>query len=259
MKKKITFSIITPILNGEKFIKKNIESLKNQSFKNYEHIIIDGKSEDRTIEIIKKNKNKKNIFVSKKDKNLWEAINRGIKISKGEIIGIVNSDDYLYRHGLKIIYKYFQRNKSLSYIFGAVKKNNRILYRLEKDKIFYKFNVYPSHSISFFIKRNVQKKIGYYNSNYNLCADYDLFYKLFNDNSLIGSNTKKNEVIGYFRPGGISENVPIFKKLFLEFKIRFKNKQNILILFFLFQFTLLNIFRNHMLNKLNKIKKIFFN
>ena len=59
MKKKIYFSIITPVLNGEKHIKRNIDSLKNQTFKNYEHIIIDGKSTDKTLQIIKKNKSKK--------------------------------------------------------------------------------------------------------------------------------------------------------------------------------------------------------
>ena len=257
MKKKIIFSIITPVLNGEKFIKKNIESLKNQSFKNYEHIIIDGKSIDKTIQIINKNKNKKNILIIKKDKNLWEAINRGIKISKGNFIGILNSDDYLYKNGLKIIYDYFKKDKSLSYIFGAVKKNKRILYKLEKDKIFYKFNVYPSHSVSFFLKKNVQKEIGYYNSNYNLCADYDFFFKLFNNHKFKGSNTSKNQIIGYFRSGGISERVSKFEKLILEFKIRYKNKQNILILFFLFQLTVLNIIRNYFLKIFLKINKIF--
>ncbi len=257
MKKNIIFSIITPVLNGEKFIKKNIESLKNQSFKNYEHIIIDGKSSDKTIQIINKNKNKKNILIIKKDKNLWEAINRGIKISKGNFIGILNSDDYLYRNGLKIIHKYFKNDKSLSYIFGAVKKNNRILYKLEKNKIFYKFNVYPSHSVSFFVKNNIQKEIGYYNSNYDLCADYDLFFRLFNNKKFKGANTKKNEIVGYFRSGGISEKVSKFTKLILEFQIRFKNKQNILILFFLFHLTILNIIRNYCLNQFLKIKKIF--
>ena len=248
MKKKIIFTIITPVLNGEKYIKKNISSLKKQNFKNYEHIIIDGKSNDKTIEIVKKNKNSKNIFIIKKDKNLWEAINRGIKISKGEIIVILNADDFFYKNALKTIYSYFKKNKSLGYIFGAVKKNKRILYRLENNKIFYKFNVYPSHSVSFFIKKKIQKKIGYYNSNYDYCADYDLFYKLFNNKNIKGTNTKKSEVIGYFRSGGISEKVSILKRLYLEFKIRFKNKQNFIFLIFLIFLTFLNILKNNFLN-----------
>ena len=66
MKKKIIFTIITPVLNSEKFIKKNLESVKNQTFKNYEHIVVDGGSTDKTLEIIKKNKTKKNYYISKK-------------------------------------------------------------------------------------------------------------------------------------------------------------------------------------------------
>ncbi len=244
MKKKIYFSIITPVLNGEKYIKKNLDSLKIQTFRNYEHIIVDGQSTDNTLQIIKKNQNKNNIVIIKKDRNLWEAINSGIKVSKGEVIAVLNSDDYFYKNALKIIFNYFTKNKSLSYIFGSVKKNNRILYKLEKHKIYYKFNVYPSHSVSFFVKKKIHKKIGFYNSNYNLCADYDFFYKLFTNKNINGGNTKKKEIIGFFRPGGISEKVSIFKKILLEFKIRFKNNQNLIILFFVIILTLLNIFRN---------------
>ena len=136
MKKKIKFSIITPVLNGEKYIQQNIKSVKKQIFKNYEHIIVDGGSKDKTLKIIKQNISKKNLLIRKKDKNLWEGINNGIKLSKGEIICILNSDDYFYPNALKIINSYFEKNKDLGYIFGAVKKNNRLLYRLEKKKNF---------------------------------------------------------------------------------------------------------------------------
>ncbi len=254
MKKKIFFSIITPVLNGEKYIKKNLDSLKKQTFKSYEHIIVDGKSKDNTLRIVKKNKNKKNIIISKKDKNLWDAINSGIKISKGEVIAVLNSDDYFYKNALKIIFGYFKKDKSLSYVFGSVKKYNRTLYKLEKNKIYYKFNIYPSHSVSFFVKKKVHRKIGYYNSNYNFCADYDFFYKLFNNKNFNGYNLKKNEIIGYFRPGGISEKVSKFKKAFIEFKIRFKNNQNYIVLFFVIILTVMNIYRNMFLNYL-KFKK----
>lgn len=252
MKKKINFSVITTVLNNERFIKKNILSVKNQTYKNYEHIIIDGGSTDKTLEIIKKNCTKKNIIFSKTDKNLWEGINRGIKLSNGKIICILNSDDYFYPNALKIINKYFNQNKQLGYIFGAVRKNNRTLYRLEKKKIYYKFNVYPSHSVSFFIKKNVQKKIGLYNEKLNFCADYDFFFKLFKSNQIIGTNTKKSEIIGFFRSGGISENISKLRKIFIEFKIRYKNGQNFLFLFFLFNLTILNLIKNSIFIKSKK-------
>ena len=254
MKKKIIFTIITPVLNSEKFIKKNLESVKNQTFKNYEHIVVDGGSTDKTLEIIKKNKTKKTTIYQKKDKNLWEAINNGIKLSNGHIICILNSDDYFYSNALNTIHSYFNKNKNLGYMFGAVKKNKRILYRLEKEKIYYKFNVYPSHSVSFFIKKKLQKKIGFYDQNLDYCSDYDFFFKLFNDRKILGGHTKKTEVIGFFRSGGISESISLFAKLIIEFKIRLKNKQNYLFIFLLLQLTILNLFKNFIYNLFIKNK-----
>jgi glycosyltransferase involved in cell wall biosynthesis len=256
MKSKVRFSIITPTLNSQKYISKNIKSVLCQSYKNYEQIIVDGKSSDKTINKINKLKNGKIKIIEKKDKNLWHAINRGIKISKGEIICILNSDDFFYKDALKTINKYFRKHKKLDYIFGAVEKKNRILYRLEKNKIFYKFNVYPSHSVSFFVKKKIHKKIGLYNLDYAFCSDYDFFFKLFSSKSFYGMNTKKNEVIGYFRSGGISESVSFVKKLFYEFKIRYENKQNILFLIILFFLLILNKYRNLLIKNLF-IKKKF--
>ena len=92
-KKKIT--IITPVKNDEKNIEKTIKSVLNQSYRKFEYIVVDGNSTDSTLEIIKKFKGKIRFF-SIKDKNLWDAINFGIKKSSGEIIGILNSNDIFF-------------------------------------------------------------------------------------------------------------------------------------------------------------------
>ena len=120
---------------------------------------------------------------------------------------------------------------------------------IEKEKIYYKFNVYPSHSVSFFVKRSVQNKIGLYDERLNFCSDYDFFFKLFNHNKMIGSNTKKNEIIGFFRSGGISEKISKLSKILTEFKIRFKNGQNIFFLFILLILTFLNEIKNFAFKK----------
>ena len=109
MNKKIRFSIITVVKNDVKNIENTIKSVLNQSFKNYEYIIIDGKSNDGTVKVVKKYKNKICKFISEKDKNLWDGINKGIKKSKGEIILILNSGDFLLKHSLKIANKYFAK------------------------------------------------------------------------------------------------------------------------------------------------------
>ena len=86
------FSIITVVKNDEKNIKKTINSVLKQNYKNYEYLIIDGKSTDRTVDNIKRFK-KKFKLVSNKDKGIYDAMNKGIKLSKGEVIVFINSGD----------------------------------------------------------------------------------------------------------------------------------------------------------------------
>ena len=239
LKRKIT--IITPVKNDEKNIEKTIKSMLNQSYKNFEYIVVDGNSKDSTLEIIKKFKGKIKFF-SQKDKNLWDAINFGIKKSSGEIIGILNSNDVFFKNALSLVNNYFDKF-NIDYLFGAVKKN-RVFYKFEPEKLNYRLNIYPSHSCSFFIKKEIQKKIGFYNIKYNFCADYDLFYKLFKNKNFRGMSTKKNEVVGKFNMEGISSKVPFYKFYFYEMKIRYNNGQNLIYLVFLYPIKILNKIRN---------------
>ena len=107
-KQKILFSIITVSLNQPKIID-NFKSLRNQTYKNFEHIVIDGGSNDKTINIIKKNSKNISFWQSKKDRGIYDAMNIGIRKSKGQIIGILNADDIYYKNALKIVKKYFQK------------------------------------------------------------------------------------------------------------------------------------------------------
>ena len=94
-KNKPLISIITVTLNSEKYLNETLKSIFNQKYKNYELIIIDGKSNDKTLSIIKKNIKKINLYKSEKDKGIYDAFNKGIKLASGDLIGIVNSDDIL--------------------------------------------------------------------------------------------------------------------------------------------------------------------
>ena len=246
--KKFKVSIITVVKNDEKNIEKTIQSVINQSYKNYEHIVVDGKSSDKTVQIVKKFKKIK--LISKKDKNLWDALNTGIKNAKGEIIGVLNSNDVYYKDALKIVNKYFNQNR-IDFLFGAVQKN-KLFYKFEPEKINYRFNIYPSHSIGFFIKSNKQKKLGLYNINYDICSDYDLFYRMIVKNKMKGINTNKNEILGKFDMNGLSSKINIFKFYYQEVKIRYNNGQNFSFLVILFIIKILNFLKN------NILKIIFF-
>ena len=245
------FSIITPVKNGEKNIKKTLLSLRNQSFRNFEHIIVDGDSKDKTKSIIRKYKSKKIILISGKDKGIYDGINKGIKIAKGKFIGTLNSGDTYNAKGLEIIYKYFNKNK-LDFIFGTVKKGE-IKYGFKPLKIFWSFNFYPAHSSGFFISRIAQNIIGFYDLKFKCSSDYDLFYKMIVKYKMKGTSTKRDELIGNFELGGYSQQITLIEHIIEETKIRLNNKQNIFIVFLIF---ILRIIKNfYKLNLIKYLKK----
>ena len=226
-------SIITVVLNNKKFLQQSINSVLNQSYKNYEHIIIDGKSTDGTVEILKKNNSKIDYWVSKKDRGIYNAMNNGIKLSRGSLIVMLNSDDIFYKHALKIATSYFNRYKNIDFLFGSVIKY-KLLYGYRPWKIRWSFGFYSTHSIGFFIKKKSQKKVGYYNTKYKISSDYDFFYRMIVKYKLKGMATKKNEIFGKFRRGGFSSKISFRDYLNETIKIRLDNGQNLLLILVIF-------------------------
>jgi glycosyltransferase involved in cell wall biosynthesis len=227
-KKQPLFSIITVVLNNDKYLEKTIKSVINQKSKNFEYIIIDGGSKDSSLEIIKKYKNKINYFVSEKDNGIYDAFNKGMKIARGKFICIVNSDDILKNNALSIIKNYIDQNPKIDFIFGSVIKHWGVLHGYRPEKIKYSWGFYSSHSTGFYVKRESAKKIGLYNLKYKYHADYDYFYRMIVKKKMKGIATKKNEIVGIFRRGGFSSKISYRKSFFEELKIRYDNNQNIL-------------------------------
>lgn len=226
-------SIITVVLNNKKFLEKSILSVLNQKYKNIELIIIDGGSTDGTLDIVKKYKSKINFLISEKDNGLYDAMNKGIKNSKGSIIGILNSDDIYYSNAISTAVNYFINNKNIDFLFGGVIKH-KLLHGYKPWKIYWSFGFYSAHSIGFFITRKAQMKVGYYNTKYKYSSDYDLFYRMIIKKNMTGMSTKKSEVFGKFRRGGISSKITFFEYLMETIKIRIDNGQNKLIVFIIF-------------------------
>lgn len=112
-------SIITVVFNNAKTINIAIDSVLSQTYKNVEYIIIDGGSTDGTVEIVKSYKEKINYFLSEKDQGIYDAMNKGIKIATGEIIGILNSDDrYCNKYVLEDIIYTFSKGKDYDCVYG---------------------------------------------------------------------------------------------------------------------------------------------
>ena len=242
MNKNYKISIITVTKNSENFLEECILSLDKQSYRNYEHIIIDGCSTDNTINIIKKYKDKIAYWVSEKDEGLYDAMNKGIKKCSGNIIGILNSDDIYYPQALRIVNEYFNLNKELDFLFGSVNKY-KLLHGYNPKKIKWSFGFYTSHSVGFFIKKKSQLKVGLYNLKYKYSSDYDLFYRMIVHFKLKGMATKKEEILGKFRSGGISSRLSYLKYLKENTIIRIDNGQNIIFVYLIFLARFLRNFR----------------
>jgi glycosyltransferase involved in cell wall biosynthesis len=222
-------SIITVVYNGKK-LNKTIKSVLSQGYKNIEYIIINGGDSIKDKKIIERYQNKIDFCINEKDKGIYDAMNKGIKVSTGKYIGFLNCDDFYYKNSINILIKYIRQFPNADFIFGSVKKV-KIYHSFHPKKLRWKFNIYPAHSVGFFIKSSTQKKIGLYNTNFKYSADYDLLYRMIVNYGFQGICTKPKEVLGSFATGGFSSKTPFHTQSIEEIKIRLHNKQN---LFFIF-------------------------
>ena len=229
LKKKIT--IITVVKNSEKTIERCIKSVLSQNYNNLEYIIIDGNSSDGTEKIINKYKNQITKIIIAEDSGIWDAMNRGINLASGEVLGFLNADDYYYDNIFEIVNKYFLNN-NIDFLFGSVEKY-KLMHGYNPWKVRWSFGFYTSHSVGFFIKTKKHLEVGLYNKKY-LSADLDFFYKMIVKYKMLGIGSKKDEVFGKFQKGGFSSKIKYLDHLIDLNKIRIDNNQNTLFVYFLF-------------------------
>jgi glycosyltransferase involved in cell wall biosynthesis len=238
IKDKPIISIITAVLNGEKYLEESLNSLYSQNYENLEHIIIDGGSTDKSLEIIKSYEDKIEYWCQKKDRGIYDAFNIGMSLSTGDYIGFLNSDDKYAENAFVYLEKYIKEFPEKDFIFGSVKKHWGVLYGYKPYKINWSWGFYSSHSTGFFIKSNSAKIVGKYNLKYKFSSDYDYFYRMIVKHKLKGIGTKKEELFGYFRRGGFSSRVNFRDHFFEELNIRLDNNQNklLILLIFIYKF-----------------------
>ncbi len=179
------FSIITVCFNSKSTIGKTIESVVNQNKSEYEYIIVDGKSSDGTLDIIKDVKKKyHNIrVISEPDAGIYDAMNKGIEIASGDIIGIINSDDWYEKNALLNIEKIFLSNQNVEIVTGQMNlcyrdgKYKKTLPLVDVDRNIFK--CMPIYHPTMFVKKEVYKRIGKYNINYKYAADYDFVIRAY--------------------------------------------------------------------------------
>ena len=229
-------SIITVVKNDEKNIQKTIKSVLNQKNLRYEYIIIDGISKDKTLKKIQKYKKKIHKIISENDKGIYDAMNKGIKIAKGDIIVFCNSGDFFYKNSLSKVMNLFNKY-NYDFVFGTVLRNytkGKILkHGFSFKRLLYNFDFATAHTTGFFLKKKIYKRIGFYDTKFKCSADYDLYYRLYKG-GYKGGSTKRKDVIGNVSSGGYSSKISFLNHLIEEGKIRIKNKQNFLIVLLIF-------------------------
>ena len=190
------FSIVTVCQNSDDTIGYTLNSVKSQTYKNIEHIIIDGNSSDKTISIINKYINSNPqipvTFISEKDNGIYDAINKGIKNCNGEFISILNADDIFHsNNSVEKIIEYIKNDKKNDLFFFGLTyfKNNNfkkiIRYYPSKNfkKWMLKFGIIPPHPASV-IKKIAYDKHGYYDKNFKIAGDFDLFLRFLKKKQL---------------------------------------------------------------------------
>jgi len=186
--KEIKISVITVVHNGEAYIEQAIRSVINQTYKNIEYIIIDGKSSDSTIKIIEKYQDQIAFWKSEPDESMYEAINKGLSIVSGDYIGILNSDDY-YQNEF-VIAKIVNILKKNPYeaIYGNridVDSNGNFIKRKKTFQVTLKQLLLSRHLTfighpTFFMSKNLLKNVGFYNIDYKYASDIDYIIRCMN-------------------------------------------------------------------------------
>lgn len=199
----IKFSIIVVSLNTKNKLENTIKSIINQSLKNYEIIIVDGKSNDGTIDLISKYKKHLKKILIKKDRGIYFAMNRGIKLASNDWLIFLNSGDIFYSiNTLKKITLNIKRNKNTDVLVGNTKIiNNEIVYKKKFKKLNSKTLISCFSHQSCAIKRTIHEK-NYYKTKYKIAADFNFFKEVFKKN---GKFLYINETISVNEAHGISD------------------------------------------------------
>lgn len=193
-------SIITATFNSAKTIKKLIDSLRSQSFKNFEWIVVDGESKDNTLEILNKITDLNLHICSKSDFGVFDAINRGIRLSKCDHYIVIGSDDFFE---VDVIEKFAKEIDGHSSVITAPFVCNKKIQKLSKLPLCfsgYRRKIY-GHSVATLFRKNLHKKYGFYSNKYPIAADYEFMMKVIINNENIKIC---NFIAGEFSLGGKS-------------------------------------------------------
>jgi glycosyltransferase involved in cell wall biosynthesis len=203
----IKITVITVCLNSEKTLEKTIKSVLEQDYTNLEFIIIDGKSTDGTTDIIQRYESKISYWCSEKDGGVYDAMNKGLNHSTGDVIAFLNSDDWYEPGALKYVGEYFEKNK-LDVLVGLERDwiddrelKDVMLNSAERKIEDLKYGSMPCHQ-AIFMSRCMFNKVGGFDVKYRISADYDLMIRAYKAGGVF---QKVDRILVNFSCDGISQ------------------------------------------------------
>lgn len=185
---KPSISIITVTYNSEKLVSRCIDSIYSQDYDDFEHIIVDAYSSDNTIKKIDKLSYKKSTIFYREKRGIYDAINFGLSKCKGDVIGLLHSDDYLYSNDIfSSIASTFDNNPDCNAVYGNINYislKNKIIRKwissnFNSKKI--KYGWMPPHT-SFYLKRKIFDSIGIYDLSFKISSDYEFLLRFLTSN-----------------------------------------------------------------------------
>jgi glycosyltransferase involved in cell wall biosynthesis len=188
LERNMKVSIITVCFNSEKTIEDTLKSVESQTYPNIEYIVIDGDSKDRTNEIVAKYQKIVSVHISETDAGLYDAMNKGILIATGEVIGILNSDDVLANESVieKIVAGFDDESVDAVYsdLIYVSEHNLNKPTRLYSSKVFskrmIKFGIMLPHP-TFYVRNKCYKIFGLYKDDYRVAADFELLARFMSN------------------------------------------------------------------------------
>lgn len=215
MNKRIIISVITVTFNSAATVRDTIESVLRQVYKDYEYLVIDGGSKDDTVDIIKEYEpmfGGRMKWISEKDRGMYDGINKGIRLATGDVVGIINSDDFYHRTDVfDAIASAFTAHPGVQAIYGDVRfvnpDNLEKTVRYYSSKSFkpwkFRWGWMPAHP-TFFTYRDNFEKYGYYQHDYQIAADFELLTRFLYTNRV--PSVYVSEDFMKMRTGGRSTN-----------------------------------------------------
>ena len=173
-------SVVTPTLNAEKYIEELIRSLETQTYQDYEHIVVDGRSSDGTVAILKRHENRSNFrWVSEPDSGMYEALNKGFSMAKGEIQAFLPADDLYLPWTFGLVAQRFDGNRNADIVYG-----DTLISRMDGRYAMVYFNPNPSilskllltytpATTPFFWRRKIFEELGGFDPRFKIAGDYD--------------------------------------------------------------------------------------